>query len=55
MRCPHCRAAVLVQIAVSLAGSRFTMHSCPSCENRWWDRDGELVALDRILTTVSAA
>jgi hypothetical protein len=55
MRCLHCRAALLVQIGVSLAGSRFTMHSCPACENRWWERDGELVPLDRILATVSAA
>jgi hypothetical protein len=46
---------MLVQIGVSLAGSRFTMQSCPSCENRWWESDGELVALDRILATVSAA
>lgn len=55
MTCPHCRSAVLVQVGVSLAGSRFTMHSCPGCETRWWDRDGELVDLDGILTTVAAA
>ena len=55
MRCPHCRVAVLVEIAVSFVGKRFTMHSCPSCEKRWWDADGETVALDRVLTTVAAA
>lgn len=54
MRCPHCRAAVLVEIRLSLSDSHFTMHSCPSCETRWWDQDGELVALDRVLTTVAA-
>ena len=54
MTCPHCRSSVLVEIAVTFAGSHFTMHSCPSCETRWWDRDGERVALDRVLTTVAA-
>jgi Zn-finger nucleic acid-binding protein len=53
MTCPHCRAAVLVEIRASFAGSDFTMHSCPSCESRWWDRDGHPVALDRVLTTVA--
>jgi len=54
MACPHCRSAVLTEIGVSLVGSRFTMHSCPTCETRWWDRDGELVGLDRVLTAVAA-
>lgn len=54
MTCPQCRSAVLSEICVSLAGGRFTMHSCPSCEDRWWDRDGEPIALDRVLTTLSS-
>ena len=55
MRCPHCRAALLSEIRVSMAGSRLTMHSCPVCEDRWWDRDGERIPLDGILTTVASA
>ena len=55
MRCPHCYAAVLVEIGVTLANGQFTMHSCPSCENRWWDLNGEAVELARVLTTVKAA
>ena len=55
MTCPHCRSSVLVEIGVSFAGSHFTMHSCPACETRWWDRDGKPVALDGVLTTVAAA
>ena len=54
MKCPRCRAAVLVEIRVAFGDSHFTMHSCPSCEARWWDLDGELVALDRVLSTVAA-
>ena len=55
MRCPHCRSSLLMEIAMAMAGVRFTMHSCPSCEARWWDRDGDIVALDRVLTTVGEA
>jgi transposase-like protein len=55
MLCPHCRSAVLVEIGVSMAGSRFTMHSCPSCERRWWDRGGQPVGLDGVLSQVSTA
>jgi transposase-like protein len=54
MTCPHCRAAVLVEIGVLVAGNRFTMHSCPSCETRWWDLDGGKVALDQVLTTAAS-
>ena len=54
MTCPNCRGAVLVHVAVALAGSRFTMHSCPACEQRWWDRDGQPVGLDGVLSTASA-
>lgn len=55
MTCRHCRSAVLSEIHVSLASGRFTMHSCPSCEDRWWDRDGEPVALEGVLTSASAS
>lgn len=55
MICPHCRAAVVLEIGTTIAGSRFTMHSCPACETRWWDRDGQQVALARVLSTVAAA
>lgn len=54
MLCPHCHSATLVEIRVSYAGRRFTMHSCPSCEDRWWDRDGEQVKLDSVLGTVAS-
>ena len=55
MTCPNCRSGAVLRIGATIAGSRFTMHSCPTCECRWWDRDGEPVALDRVLSTVAAA
>lgn len=49
MPCPKCRAMQLVEIALVLGGNRLTMHSCPACETRWWDREGERVGVDRVL------
>ncbi len=53
MTCSHCRGSLLVEIGLSIAGTRFTMHSCPSCERRWWDRDGERVPLEGVLSAVA--
>lgn len=54
MLCPHCHSATLVEIRVTYGASRFTMHSCPCCEHRWWDRNGELVDLHSVLGAVAA-
>ena len=53
MTCPRCHLAVLSEIRVSVASGHFTLHACPSCEDRWWDCDGEPVELERVLTCVS--
>lgn len=55
MTCTKCRAAQLIEIRLTLGESSFTMHSCPACETRWWDRDGEQLALDRVLSTVASS
>ncbi|MGH9224555.1 MAG: hypothetical protein ACRD2W_12440 [Acidimicrobiales bacterium] len=54
MKCAHCRADVLVEIRLTIAGTQFTMHSCPSCEARWWDSDGHKVEVAEILSHVAA-
>jgi len=55
MKCAHCRADVLFEIRVTIAGTQCTMHSCPSCETRWWDSDGEKVEIGDLLAVVDAA
>jgi hypothetical protein len=55
MTCTACHADVLVEIRVTIAGTKFTMHSCPSCETRWWDQDGETVEVRSVLQTAAAA
>ena len=49
MTCPNCRNARLVQIGLTLKERNVTMHSCSRCDTRWWDSDGELVALTNVL------
>jgi hypothetical protein len=42
----------MVEIGMTLAQRRVTMHSCSRCETRWWDRDGEVIGLRGVLGLV---
>lgn len=53
MRCPTCRVARVTEISLTLGGSSVTMRSCARCETRWWDQDGQRVALHHILRLVT--
>lgn len=54
MTCPFCRSSRLLEISVNLESEAVTMHSCPSCESRWWDRGGERVPLRSVLDLVAS-
>ena len=54
MSCPMCRSTGLVEIGMHLRGQRVTMHSCSQCETRWWDSDGERLALPSVLELATA-
>jgi uncharacterized protein YodC (DUF2158 family) len=49
-RCPRCHDSHVVDIKLTLGGSRLTMHSCSGCECRWWDEEGKPVGLREVLT-----
>ena len=49
MKCPSCRVTAVTEISLELKGSSVTMHSCTRCETRWWDQDGQRVALGHVL------
>ena len=49
MKCPQCRISRLVIIDVSLHGEPVRMHSCSRCDLRWWEHDGERIALEGVL------
>ncbi len=53
MRCPTCRVVELSEIRLNLRDSDVTLRACVRCEQRWWARDGEPVALDEVLGLMS--
>src|SRR5205085_11911654 len=54
MTCSHCHSHDLVEIRMQLHAQTVTMHSCQTCERRWWDRDGQSVGLRSVLDLVAA-
>ena len=54
MPCITCRTSKVVSIAVNVGGTKVTMHSCSTCDRRFWERDGEGIALDRVLSLAGA-
>lgn len=51
--CPRC-SSTLAEIRFDQAGRAMVMRSCSTCDSRWWQRDGEDVALPSILDTVAS-
>ena len=49
MSCPACTNRHLVEIELTLKERRVTLHSCSRCDTKWWDQDGERVAVSRVL------
>lgn len=54
MKCPKCRDARLIEVGLTIAQRKVTMRSCSHCDTRWWDSDGESLALPRVLELASA-
>lgn len=48
-RCPRCHRT-LVEITINLEGDEVTMRSCSACDHRSWQREGEAVDLEGVLT-----
>lgn len=51
MECPSCRGEDCVRIEIRLKGDEDTVRffSCRRCETKWWERDGDTIALDEVL------
>jgi len=49
MPCPMCKKHRLIVVAVTIGDDQVTMHSCSNCGARWWERDGNPVALPKVL------
>lgn len=44
----------LVEIGLTIDGSRLVMRSCADCDTRSWHRDGETVELEGVLADLSS-
>jgi hypothetical protein len=50
MRCPRCHGEDCVHIEINLKGEHTVQFfSCRRCEAKWWERDGDTIALDEVL------
>ena len=54
MRCPHCDGEDCIQVEIQLKGEdQIQFYSCRRCEEKWWVRDGDTIALDDVLNLTS--
>jgi len=44
----------VVEIGLTVDGSRLVMRSCSVCDTRSWHRDGEAVGIDGVLHDISS-
>lgn len=48
--CVNCGSEEAIEIDIKLQDdTQVTFYSCHRCDSRWWNRDGEAVALDSVL------
>ena len=51
MECPQCHGTECTQIELHLTDEQTVeFFSCRRCEARWWQREGDTIALDEVLT-----
>ena len=50
IQCGECGGSNVIQIELAMPdGTEVFFCSCHTCEARWWNRDGESLALDAVL------
>jgi DNA-directed RNA polymerase subunit M/transcription elongation factor TFIIS len=50
MRCPQCKNTDAIQIEIRLTDQQTVQFfSCRICEARWWEQQGDTIALDDVL------
>lgn len=54
MECPQCRAENCTEIRLDLKDDETVdFFSCRRCEAKWWQREGDTIALDEVLNLAS--
>ena len=53
MNCPQCSQSDVLEIEHVLPdGTEVRFFSCPNCEEKWWNRDGEDIDVTKVLEIV---
>jgi hypothetical protein len=56
MRCPSCEDEDCIQIEINLKGEdQVRFFSCRRCETKWWERHGDTIDLDTVLSLTAEA
>ena len=51
MQCPNCKGEDCTNIQIRLKGEETVQFfSCRKCEAKWWEHEGDTIALDEVLT-----
>ncbi len=54
MECPQCRSKDCTAIELHLKEEETVQFfSCRRCEAKWWEREGDTIALDQVLDLAS--
>lgn len=54
MQCPQCKGTDYTEIELNLTDDQSVQFfSCRRCEGKWWEREGDTIALDEVLTIAS--
>ena len=52
--CPSCKSKETLSVTMLVGGSSFSFTSCPVCEWKGWEREGQNIPLGSVLSVVSA-
>lgn len=56
MQCPQCKNEDTTNIVIKLKGDdNVSFFQCRTCETKWWQHDGDTIALDEVLNLTAAA
>ena len=56
MQCPRCASDDFTEIAIEVkVENSVNFFSCRHCEKKWWERDGDSIALDDVLSLATVS
>jgi hypothetical protein len=51
MHCPRCNQERFTKLTFDLSeGETIDFYSCRHCEEKWWERNGDVIVLDEVFT-----